>query len=291
MDDQLANLRSRELGLACRAAMEARGLSGLGIAKLLDWSQPRVSRLLSGKRGTRPVDVAAFLAHCQVTGSERDRLIELAEEQRKEDWLQQFGARVPEQVRTYVDHELRATAIQYFSMVMVPGILQTEGYARALIARNANVPPEELEARVQARLARRRIFNAERPPNYTFFIHEVVLWLAAGSNAVMSDQLHDLLRMSVRDRIGIRIIPRSSGVHAGMAGSFVLLSSGEYQPVVYLEGETTGTFLEKTETINAYRNVWKSLTDAALDDLRSRELIGNLALELYSSAEGEDGHG
>src|SRR5205823_13034668 len=127
------NLRSRELGLACRQAMEARGLSGLGIAKLLDWSQPRVSRLLSGKRGTRPVDVAAFLAHCQVTGSERDRLIELAEEQRKEDWFQQFGARVPKEIRTLLDHETKATRVQEFEALIVPGLLQTEEYARATI--------------------------------------------------------------------------------------------------------------------------------------------------------------
>lgn len=265
--------------------MEARELSGLRMSKLLGWSQARVSRLLNGRRGVKPADVASFLAICMVTGPERDRLVALAEEQHREDWLQQYGDRLPPQLRTYIDHEVRATFIRFFAPLVLPGILQTEDYARALLRRNANVPEDEIEGRVRARLARQEILSQIERPNFEFYIHEFVLWLQAGSAEIMSEQLHHLLRVSVRKGVHLHVVPRSFGMHGGQAGAFILLSSDTYMPVVYLEGETSGTFLEKPKTIAAYRNVLGHLAEAALDEGQSRELIGNVAVDLYASTE------
>lgn len=214
MDESPANLRSRELGHALRQAMVTREISGMRMSRLLGWSQPKVSRLLNGRRGTRATDVAAFLAHCLVLGEERDRLITIAEELDKEDWLQQYGSALPEQVHTYVHHEMLARRIYDFQAFAIPGLLQTESYARALITSGVNYPADEFDARLDARLARQQIFSAAERPGFVFYIQEHTLWLAAGD---MREQLHHLLRMSVRDDISIRIVPTAAGVMRGMS--------------------------------------------------------------------------
>ncbi|MGH3897793.1 MAG: Scr1 family TA system antitoxin-like transcriptional regulator [Pseudonocardiaceae bacterium] len=146
-------IRSRELGEGLRRAMERAGLNGKQAAHLLGWSPSWVSRLLSGKRGGSEVDIAAFLGVCRVKSPERDRLLALCQEHSTPGWLQQHGSRLSKQLVTLIDHENKAVTIGDFQPVFVPGLLQTGEYARAVISRNVNVPPEEVDERVAARLA------------------------------------------------------------------------------------------------------------------------------------------
>lgn len=286
MRDREPTIRSRELGDGLRLAMERAGLTGRQVAKRLGWSDSRVSRLLSGKRGATENDVASFLGVCGVIGDERLRLLKITRELGVRTWIQQFGAHLPVQIRTLVELENKATVITQFAALMLPGLLQTDAYTRALLTRNANVPAAEIEERVAARAARRIIFSREHPPNCTFLIHEFALRLRAGTPEVMSDQLHTLLRVAVRSNITIRVVPAAFGIHAGMAGTFTVLESTEYKPVVYLEEETIGAFLEKPEEIAAYKNVARALSAAALDEGESKELIAGVAIDLYSDREG-----
>lgn len=265
--------------------MERAQLNGKQVAELLDWSESRVSRLLNGRRGATEVEVATFLAVCGITGEERAHLLSLCKEQGVRSWFQQFGSRLPRQVRTYVDHENKATRITYFQAQVIPGILQTNEYARAVFARSGTVPAGEIEDRVAARAARQIIFSRHDRPEFRFFIHEFALRLPVGGTEVMSEQLHHLLRLSVRPYITIKVIRTAFGAHGGSAGSFTLLESPEYKSVVYLEGETSGLFLEKPEEIAAYRSVVSELSSAALDERESNELIATLAIDLYSDRE------
>lgn len=291
MKEKDPTTRTRELGAALRHAMERANLNGQRISKKLGWSQPTISKLLHGRFYATEVDVATFLAVCEVTGDERTRLLKLAREQDDEGWLQQYGSRVPKQVKTLVQHEDRATAIRGFESWYVPGLLQTGDYARAAITCCVNVPAEEVEDRVDARLTRQNIFDRFDPPEFTFYIHEFALRLPMGGPAVMSAQLHELLRMSVRKYLSIRVIPASIGGHAGMAGAFRLMEFAEFTSVVYLEGETSGVFLEKEEQITAYENILEGLAAAALSEGQSRDLIGDLAVELYPDGEDHDDGG
>lgn len=108
MRDREPTIRSREMGEGLHRAMQQAGLDQKGAAQLLGWSQNRVSRLLSGKRGGTEVDVSAFLAVVQVTDAERDRLLGICREQNTSGWLQQHGTRLPQQLRTLIDHENKA---------------------------------------------------------------------------------------------------------------------------------------------------------------------------------------
>lgn len=283
MQDRTPTIRSRELGDGLRLAMEQAQLNGKQIADRLGWSESKVSRLLTGKRGATEVEVAEFLVTCGARSEERDHLISLCKDQNTKSWFQQFGPRLPTHIRTYTEHENKATRIIDFQPLVIPGILQTGEYARALFARSATVPEIEIEERVAARAARQIIFSREEPAKFIFIVHEFVLRLPVGGSEVMSEQLHHLLRMSVRPYIDIRVVPARFGAHAGSAGAVKLLESPEYRPVVYVEGENNGLFLEKPDEVTAYRNVLRDLAKAALDGEESKEVIANLAIDLYGA--------
>ncbi|MEO7194192.1 MAG: Scr1 family TA system antitoxin-like transcriptional regulator [Pseudonocardiaceae bacterium] len=104
-----------------------------------------------------------------------------------------------------------------------------------------------------ARLARQLLFNQERPARFTFDLHESVLHTLVGSPAVMSDQLHHFLRMSVRSHVTVRVVPAALGAHAAIAGSSRFMEFTEFRLVTYLESTTTNLFLERPEETAAYR--------------------------------------
>jgi transcriptional regulator with XRE-family HTH domain len=288
MEDREPTVRSRALGDGLRAAMQRAELNGNEMSRRLGWSDSRVSRLLSGKRGSSEVDVASFLALCSVTGEERTRLLSLCRASQTRGWLQQFGDRLPKQLRTLIDHEDLAVAIGAFQPIMIPGLLQTGDYARALIVETGNVPTEEIEERVSARLARQGLFSRKPPVQFAFYIHEFALRLPVGTAEVMSEQLHHLLRMSVRTYITIRVVPAAAGGHPGIAGQFQLMDFAQFRPVIYLDSETSNLFLEEPEEIAAYRRILHGLAGVALDEGQSKELIARLAIELYPSGEDHD---
>ncbi|MCA1671746.1 MAG: helix-turn-helix domain-containing protein [Actinobacteria bacterium] len=284
-------IRSRELGDGLRQAMQDAGLTGKQAAQMLSWSQSFVSLLLAGKRGASEVDIAAFLGVCRVQGPERDRLLALCRAQDTPGWLQQHGSRLPQQLRTLIDHENKAVAISDFQPLVVPGLLQTGEYARALIRETGIVPPGEVDDRVAARLARQSLFSRERPARFTFYLHEFALRLPVGGPAVMVEQLHHLLRMSRRSYLTLRAVPAARGGHAGIAGHFKLMEFAEFRPVAYLDSETACLFLEKPEEIAAYRRILTALADTALGEGESRELIAALATGLYADGEDHDDRG
>ncbi|MGH3865796.1 MAG: helix-turn-helix domain-containing protein [Pseudonocardiaceae bacterium] len=288
MHDLEPTVRSRELGDGLRQAIEQAGLNGEHAAHALGWSPSKVSRLLAGKRNASEVDVAIILGMCRVTGTERDRLLELCQERNTPGWLQQHGSRLPEQLVTLIDHENRAVTYSDIQPMLVPGLLQTGDYARAVLRRIANVPAEEVDGRVAARLARRNLFSRERPAQFTFYVHESVLRTPVGGLTVMSEQLHHLLQMAVRPYITLRVIPAALGAHAATAGPFILLEFAEFQPVVYVESATASLFLEKREEIAAYRLILGTLAETTLGEGESRELIATVATELYADREDPD---
>lgn len=281
MKDRDPTVRSHVLGEGLRKAMENAGYNGTQMADELGWSQGKVSRLLAGKRGGSGIDVSAFLAVCKVKGAERERLLRLSEEHTRPGWWVQHGSVVPSEVSALIELEAKTANLCEFQSSFVPSFLQTPEYTRAVLCRSVNVPHEEIDDRVQALLARQEVLNRPRAPICTFFLHENILRLPIGGPTVLADQLHYLLRVSVRSNVTIRIVPMRVGAHAGMAGSFTVLVVRDFKPVVYLESETSSLFLELPVEINAYRDILAALDETALPEGQSKDLIGALAVELY----------
>ena len=247
-----------------------------------------MSRLLSGKRGATELDIAAFLGVCRVKSSERDRLLALCQEQHTPGWFQQHGSRLPQQLMTLIDHEDKAVSYHHIQPMLVPGLLQTGEYARAVLSRIANVPTDEVDDRVAARLARQSLFSRASPARFTFYLHEPVLRTPVGGRTVMRDQLHHLVRMSTRSYLTLRVVPTSFGAHAATAGPFIFMEFAEFKPVVYLENETSSLFLEKPEETAAYRRILGALAQTTLGEGQSREMIATLATEFYGDREDHD---
>lgn len=289
MNERDPNIRSRQLGEALRRALDASGLAGRELAFQLGWDTSRVSRMLTGKRGCSEADVSAFLTACRVPRAERERLLRLSDEVNQPGVLETFGDRLPKQLHTLVDLEDHADRIADFQPNVVPGMLQTEDYARSLIVETGTMPEGEIEDRVEARMTRQILLAREPLTRFTYFIHELALFLPVGGPVVMSSQLHHLLRLSVRPNITLRVVPRSIGGHAGIAGPFMVLDIDDFKPVVYLDSETTILFMEEPREIATYRRLLKVLAETALDERQSREVIANLATELYPSGEDDDG--
>src|SRR5262249_33726773 len=158
-------------------AMEYAGFNASELARQLDWSASRVSRLLAGKRGGSAFDVSAITAICGIRGEERERLMALALDHNGPGWHQSHGARLPTQLATLIAHEDNARTISQFEFNLIPGLLQTNHYARALIEGAATVPRDEIDIRVSARLGRQNLLSRPHPPSLTFYIHEFALRL------------------------------------------------------------------------------------------------------------------
>jgi Domain of unknown function (DUF5753) len=132
------------------------------------------------------------------------------------------------------------------------------------------------------------LFSRDRPARFTFYLHESVLRLPVGGPAVMAEQLRHLQRMSERSYLTLWVVPVAFGAHAATAGAFRLMEFAEFKPVAYLESETSSVSLEKPEEVAAYRRILGALTDTALGEGQSRELIAALATELYADGEDHD---
>ncbi|HEV7980735.1 helix-turn-helix transcriptional regulator [Amycolatopsis sp.] len=270
----LPTIRSREFGEGLRVAIRDAGLGVREVAHKLGLTHPALSHQLSGKRSLSDEDLLSVLILCNVGRDERERLLRLSRESQVRGWLQHYGSGIPEQPRTLVAHERKATDIFDVQWAVLPKLLHTEGYALALLGREAGASDA-----VVARLARQAVFTRSPPPRTVFFVHEAVIRALIGGVDVMCDQVHHLLKMSIRRSLELRIIPSSAG-HAGQVGSFTLMESSEFGPVVYLEGAVSAVFLEEPDHITAYRRVLTTLDKSALNRTKSQELITALASEL-----------
>ncbi|HWC83047.1 MAG TPA: helix-turn-helix transcriptional regulator [Pseudonocardiaceae bacterium] len=292
MDDREPTIRSRTLGEGLRRAMESAGVSGKTVADRIGCSGAHISRLLSGKRGATVEDVTSILTICGIRkGAERSYLLSLCEDPHHPGWFQQHGSRLPKQMRVLVDSEDLTDHLVDFQPLIIPGLLQVADYARAVISKCVNVPADEVEDRVAARLARAEVLNRRNPASFEFFIHEWVLRSDVGSRAIMSEQMHHLLRLGVREHVSIGVIPAALGAYAGMSGPFMMLHFPRFRPIVYLESETSCLFLEQPEEIHAYRNVLGKLRETSLGEGQSRDLIAELATKLSADGGADDDQG
>ncbi|WP_344419789.1 helix-turn-helix transcriptional regulator [Amycolatopsis minnesotensis] len=286
MMEHVPTVRGRQLGEGLRAVIEEAGLTGKQLARELGWSQSEVSRMLTGNRRVKEIEVAKVLGRCRVTGADEERLLKLCEEANKPGWYVRHHSAPA--LTTFIDHEDKATALYDYQTMLLPGSIQTGDYARAVISQNADIPADVADSRVAMQLARSGIFTRPGAAEFHYFLHEFVLHLPVAAPQVMSDQLHHLLRLSVRSNISIRVLPIRAGLRAGVIGSFTLMEFDGIRPVAYKEADTAEIFLDEPKEIATYRKFIGSLVQTALSEAQSRDLIGSLAVELYQAREERD---
>lgn len=262
MKDREPTVRSRALGAALAEALRAKQWSVSRAAHAVGWSESRVSRLVSGKRGVPVADVATLLAVLDVHGERRDVLLAIAEDLFRLGWLQEHGGQPP---TTLAQADDTAMLITTYHSAVVPALLRTPAYAAAL-ARASGVTP----------LARQAIYSRPTPPELRFFVDEHVLTHGGAGRETMSDQVHHLLRLAVRPHVVIRVVPTSAGLVCGCP-AFELFEFPRHQPVVHVEHLAATAFLEQPETIAAHRGAIAHLNEVALSELGSRVWLTTLA--------------
>lgn len=275
MPKRFSTARGREFGDGLRAAIAATGMTSRAVAELVDWNEAKVSDLVNGKGGATELELALLLGVCRTPSDERDHLLKLFRATNVKGWLQEHGAAEPILPRTLIQHEAVVKTLVSWLPLLVHGMLQIPGYARAVIEANANVPEDEVEERVAARLARQKSLRSGMTA--TFYIHESVLRTPVGGTDVMREQLLHLAKVSQRPYVVIRVVPTSIGAHAGHAGGFNLMRFHKIEPVVFVESENASLIIESPLPIKSYDAVVESLARTALDEEQSRRLINDIA--------------
>jgi len=185
----------------------------------------------------------------------------------------------PAWFRPYVQFEESATIIRSFQVQLVPGLLQTERYARAVLS--AGRPDEDkLEEAVVARMQRQRIFAKADPPEFRAVLDENVLRRAWAPIDVMREQYEKLMELAHKPRFVIQVLPRASGAHAAHDGSFSMLTLDEGPDVVHVDGLIQGQILVAPDDVKAAQRIYELLAVDALSPTRSIDLIASALKEL-----------
>lgn len=215
---------------------------------------------------------------------ERERLKELLKASgRRDGWLQGFEGTLTDRYATYIGFEEEAASIWNFEALFVPGLLQTETYARHVIAGTLTEASEnEISILVEARMRRQELLKRSKPPKLWFIVDEAALRRRVGSAEEHREQL-DHLRELIRSRkVTLQVIPFDAGVHPGMSGAFVVMMFAKEigQDVVYLDSMAGDLFLEEESEVERYRLVFEHLRAAALSPTASADLIAGIASDV-----------
>jgi transcriptional regulator with XRE-family HTH domain len=209
-------------------------------------------------------------------------LIALLRDARQRGWLHAYQSDLPEQYTTYIGFEGEARSVWNYESLFIPGLLQTEDYARAVIG--AGLPGarrEDIEPRVEVRMQRQDVLRNDSPLELWAIVDEAALRRQAGGPAVMQAQLQHLLDAVELPNITLQVIPFSVGAHAGMPGSFVFMQFAEatIPYVIYLDSMAGDLFLEAEADVRRYRLAFEHLRAVAVSPDESRALVAALAAE------------
>jgi transcriptional regulator with XRE-family HTH domain len=278
--EQNPTLRARRLAVELMRRREASGLSREEAARRLEWSTSTIFRIETGRSRPQPGNVRVLLDLYGVTGSERDGLIQLAREARQPGWWHSFRDVLPNPYEVYIGLEGGAASIRNFEPVVVPGLLQTEDYARAMFKGGPReLERDEIERRVEVRLARQQILTRDDRPRLWAVIDEAVIHRLVGDPAVMRAQLGHLIDTAEQGRTTVQVVPYRAGAHAGTTGPFVILDFPEPTDpaVVYVETLAGDIYLEERADVNRYTIAFDRLLAAALHPDDSVRLIQQVA--------------
>jgi hypothetical protein len=277
-NDRASTVKSRTLTAALVRAMRNKGWNATKLGAVMGWSLSKTSRFLSGKRGTNILDVATVLGQLEVTGTDRDGILALAANMYDPSWWHEHGERLPARLPVLCEQEEAAAAITAFHPTLVPPLLQTKEYRRALL--QAGPAAEDVQADIDEYIlhlqARQGILSGDNPPTLRFFVDSRALTHPGLAPEIVSDQVHHLLRLSVQPHVLIRVLPDGCGPLPGYP-PFELLTFADHKPVVYLELLNTTGFLEHPDTVQAFTRTLAHLRAMALTEDGSRAWLNTLA--------------
>ena len=270
-----ATARMRSLATELTDLRVKAGLTTREAAKLIGTSPSSLNRLENGGKVIAAEDVSALLVAYGVTGVKRGELLGLARESDIQGWWETGGS-LPRQATALITFEAQAARIVDASMLLVPGLLQTAEYARAVMTATG-VTGSEMEAMVSARLGRQAVLSKPRPPAYLAIIDEAVLRRPMGGAGVMAAQLRRIVEATRKPHLDVRVLPFARGGHTGLDGAYVLLEFAAERPIVHLEHKRSGLFMDEPDDVSPFQTATDTLVATALGPADSTEFLASVA--------------
>ncbi|MCX3285838.1 helix-turn-helix transcriptional regulator [Streptomyces sp. NEAU-H22] len=261
----------RQLATRLRELREASGLTLTEVSEQIEVNQGSLSRIETGERGTTPVLVRALLDCYAVTDTElRDDILDLVradKEQQKPWWRKYSTVLTPTRYDGYLALEAGAIGLANYQPLLVPGLLQTEDYARAVIAQmRPDLSADQVDALVKVRMERQESrLSGERPAELRAVLDEAVLHRVIGSPTVMRQQFARLVQAGKQPNVTIQLLPFTLGAHPGLYGPFVILTFPQpTAPLVWLENPNNSVYLESQSDVQNYTDTFDQLRASAL---------------------------
>ena len=282
MADHIPTVRQRRLAQALRELRHEAGLTQDAVAARMGWHTSKLFRL-ENARSPRVdwLDVKELMDLYGVRSPHREAFIQLAKDARMMGWWTPYRDVF---TGSYVALEDESSAMRLYCPELVPGLLQTEAYARAVIrAVRPGYDDESVERRVTARLTRQKVLlGRASPPDLVVVLNEAVLRRLVGDRYVMAAQLEALQAAARQRRVALQVLPFSAGAHASLEGGFVLIQfPGETDPdVVYVEGIMGDLYLESVEEVKRYQSAFERIQAVALSPQETLTLVDKMVRQL-----------
>ena len=272
-------VRRRRLAAELRAIRESKGKSGDSVAAALKWSASKISRYERARTGLRPREVERLLDYYEVTGARRALLLALAEDAAQKGWWEEFADSLSADYQQFIGLEHEATSMAIWHVDVVPGLLQTEVYARHIISsysRIEPIPPGMIGRMVNVRMRRQQVLDREER-QLSVVLDESVLKRRIGDESVMYEQLQRLAQEADRPNLTLQILPLAAQ-HTVFGESFVIFgfaadSDATLQEVVSTEQLRSGFTLEGEKETYLHGIAFQMLAETALDPAASKALI------------------
>ncbi|MGH3435522.1 MAG: helix-turn-helix domain-containing protein [Sciscionella sp.] len=266
-----------QLGRRIRQLREQTGTERQEITERLGWESSKLSRAEQGSSTLAPAEVDVLVTMFGLDGDDAANLRRMGQEARKRN---SYG-KTPDWARTFVDWEQAAGEILTYESELIPGLLQTEGYARAVVSSSVVAAEEDTERMVADRVKRQARLSASNPPQLSVVLSEAVLRRAVGGRAVMREQLSRLREIGALPTVTLQVLPFSSGAHPGLGSSFVVLHlEDEQMSTVYLEDLTSADYLDGSKHVRTYRLAFQRLQVGALGEPETAALMDSAVRDL-----------
>jgi transcriptional regulator with XRE-family HTH domain len=264
------------------------GLTGDQVADELGWSPSKISRIENARSGLSVSDTRKLLDLYRLEGAHRDELIDLARDASRRGWWEGYSD-LPNGLIEIIGMEAEATSAWNWEPQIIPGLLQTEAYAREVISgwqEFAKITPAAIDSRVEARLARRQRLGGEAPLRLWAVMDESVLSRRFGDNSVMRSQLQHLIDISQLPNVTLKVLSLDGKQPVGTGAFIYFRFPQEYDivlgDIVWLEQLTTNIPVQQKDEVYQYELAFDELFTKSLPPPRSRDVIADAIKRKWS---------
>ncbi|GAA5184478.1 helix-turn-helix transcriptional regulator [Rugosimonospora acidiphila] len=284
----------RRVWMALRRAREAKGLTQGQIADEMEWSLSKVMRIEKGEVNISVSDLRAVLDYLDVTDpAEVKQLLDDARAARSErrSANSAFRQHLTTTTQQLLQYEAEAVTIRFYSLVLIPGLLQTEAYAKAVFEDIfEDLSPEAIDARIDIRMRRREnVLDRPEPPDYLFLLDESVLSREIGGPRVMGEQLMALLRFMHEASVLVRVVPLDAKPTLALLGPFMILDlDSDGNSALYRESVNYEELSHRPALVARHREVFEQLWSLARSEVDSAKLIETAARRMLNEDVGSE---